>query len=438
MQVYPNDLLKEIKLIWPTLNIQPNGKGPTLPSNKILLELLETVYHASFLTEESRKLSVRILFSTFDEIKSQFDSPFFKDRKAFIKFEHNRPFSKGEILRLAPATDPEKMLIGVELDSKNNLTIWGLADIGSSWWKFIHGQSSGGAPPPDALIISSTNPGNITISREGTIILNLNGGKINKPMSGIFYNGPIYDFFKSSHSSFYQEVCKSLKVKKFDSQDDEYPIRKFIEFLERLIFNIRSSHHGGTLIIVPDSINTADERLKDRINIKYSTDFNRPWDILKKCLVSHKDYYKAFFKLRNSKKLIKPDDFVTESMLQRRHQEIEEAIEDINRFISSLSAIDGAVVITDKYRLLGYGAEVIINSPSLTHVHIAEDVEGLKLNKISIESYGTRHRSAFRFCSSFEDSVAIIISQDGGVKAVKRCGQKVLLWPDINEGDFGI
>ena len=87
----------------------------------------------------------------------------YSDRKAFIKFEHNRPFTKGEILRLAPATDPEKMLIGVELDSKNNLTIWGLADIGSSWWKFIHGQSSGGAPPPDALIISSTNPGNITI-----------------------------------------------------------------------------------------------------------------------------------------------------------------------------------------------------------------------------------------------------------------------------------
>ena len=330
------------------------------------------------------------------------------------------------------------MLIGVELDTKNNLTIWGLADIGSSWWKFIHGQSSGGAPPPDALIISSTNPGNLTISREGTIILNLNGGKINKPMSGIFYGGPIYDFFKSSHNSFYQEVCKSLKTKKFDSHDDDYPIRKFIEFLERLIFNIRSSHHGGTLIIVPDSINTADERLKDRINIKYSTDFNKPWDILIKSLVTHKEYYKYYFKLRHSKKLIKPDDFATESVLQWSHEQIEDSIEDINRFISSLSAIDGAVVITDKYRLLGYGAEVIVNSPSLTHVHIAEDIEGIKLNKISIESYGTRHRSAFRFCSSYEDSLAIIISQDGGVKAVKRCGQKVLLWPDINEGDYGI
>src|ERR1035437_10611441 len=88
--------------------MQPNGEGPTLPSNKSLLERFETVYHASFLTEESRKLGVRILFSKFDKIKSQFDSAWFKDRKALIKFEHNRPFSKGEILRLAPATDLEK------------------------------------------------------------------------------------------------------------------------------------------------------------------------------------------------------------------------------------------------------------------------------------------------------------------------------------------
>lgn len=50
---------------------------------------------------------------------------------------------------------------------------------------------------------------------------------------------------------------------------------------------------------------------------------------------------------------------------------------------------------------------------------------------VSVDNYGTRHRSAFRFSSSLDDSVAFIVSQDGGVKARKGVQDKVFLWPDI-------
>ena len=103
-------------------------------------------------------------------------------------------------------------------------------------------------------------------------------------------------------------------------------------------------------------------------------------------------------------------------------------------FLASLSAVDGAVVITNKLRLLGFGAEIIALSPSLNKIKIITDFEKNIGEYREIEHFGTRHRSAFRFCSSFEDSVAFIVSQDGEIKIAKRAGSEVMLWPNINVG----
>ena len=48
--------------------------------------------------------------------------------------------------------------------------------------------------------------------------------------------------------------------------------------------------------------------------------------------------------------------------------------------------------------------------------------------------YGTRHRSAFRFVASMEPSVGFIVSQDGGVKAVRQVGSKLVMWPYFQIG----
>lgn len=79
---------------------------------------------------------------------------------------------------------------------------------------------------------------------------------------------------------------------------------------------------------------------------------------------------------------------------------------------------------------MGFGAEFKIHSEEIKTVKFAEDSFYKKIKNRSIESYGTRHRSAFRFCFEFQDTVAFIISQDGDVKAVKRVGDDLIVWPD--------
>ena len=124
--------------------------------------------------------------------------------------------------------------------------------------------------------------------------------------------------------------------------------------------------------------------------------------------------------------------------LKQHVEDVEKALTDSVKFVASLSGVDGAVLITDKLRVLGFGCEVIAQSPSLEFARLSSRARVTGKKNIPIESYGTRHRSTFRFCSSFEESLAFIVSQDGGVKAVKRVGADLVLWPDINIGVFGL
>lgn len=105
--------------------------------------------------------------------------------------------------------------------------------------------------------------------------------------------------------------------------------------------------------------------------------------------------------------------------------------------LSSLASVDGALVLTDKLNLLGFGAEFRVYGESQNSISFSEDAFGRKVNERRYESFGTRHRSAFRFCNEYPNSVAFVISQDGDVKAIKKVNNNLIVWPDPNAGLVG-
>jgi len=77
-------------------------------------------------------------------------------------------------------------------------------------------------------------------------------------------------------------------------------------------------------------------------------------------------------------------------------------------------------------------------SPKLSAVKEALDPGSTKTTIVPLERFGTRHRSAMRMCSSFEDCIALVVSQDGPVKVMKRVGTDVVMWNDVALGRFAI
>jgi len=441
--LYPPELIPEIEKLWKTRRKSRASKA-VLPSKATLSEILDVCFHASLRTEEGRRIHFRIAYCDPGQASNFYKA---SRKDVALKLSHPRQFSSAELLRLAPAADSKQMLIGVFDSSKlqtpgnasGRLSIWGLIDIGLSWWELTHGESESGYTPPDCFMASSNEPGNITISRQDNVIITLRRGTVIRPMTDVFYTGPVAKFLSTPANKLHTRVCKKLKRKKFDPKDgadENYPQSFYLTYVQRILQHIRERNHGGTILMVPDTLKAGDSRLTDRISIKYQSDDNRAFRYLANYLHMDKQSYDAWDRIGKRTNIPKTlfDKYDNPKYFA---EEAEREVRDHARFLASLSSVDGAVVLTQSLRLIGFGAEVIADSPSLTTVRIAEDAAGGKGNAQEIDSFGTRHRAALRFCSSYENSIAFIISQDGDVRVAKRVGPDVIMWSGIDVDYYG-
>ena len=84
--------------------------------------------------------------------------------------------------------------------------------------------------------------------------------------------------------------------------------------------------------------------------------------------------------------------------------------------VAGLTAVDGAVVLTDRYELLGFGAKIARRRgwPPVEQVTLTEPVEDDRPVLAHPEQLGgTRHLSAAQFIQDQRDAVALVASQDG-------------------------
>jgi hypothetical protein len=91
---------------------------------------------------------------------------------------------------------------------------------------------------------------------------------------------------------------------------------------------------------------------------------------------------------------------------------LERAVEELG----GLTAVDGAMVLTDRYEVLGFGAKVGRRKgwAQVERVRLTEPVEGSAAAVIHPEELGgTRHLAAAQFVHDQRDAVALVASQDG-------------------------
>lgn len=84
--------------------------------------------------------------------------------------------------------------------------------------------------------------------------------------------------------------------------------------------------------------------------------------------------------------------------------------------VAGLTAVDGAAVITDRYRLLGFGVRIerATGSAPVEEVVVTEPVVGSEPAVHSLAALGgMRHASAAQFVHDHRDALALVASQDG-------------------------
>ncbi len=84
--------------------------------------------------------------------------------------------------------------------------------------------------------------------------------------------------------------------------------------------------------------------------------------------------------------------------------------------VAGLTAVDGAVILTDQYDVLGFGAKITRRRghPLVEQVIVTEPIEGGEATLVNPEKLGgTRHLSAAQFVQDQHDCAALVASQDG-------------------------
>ena len=108
--------------------------------------------------------------------------------------------------------------------------------------------------------------------------------------------------------------------------------------------------------------------------------------------------------------------------------EIDESFFEFAHLLADLMAVDGALILTTRFEILGFGGEVLGEKP-VTEVFRALDLEGTDIRQEKADGSGTRHRAAYRIVTEVPGSLAIVVSQDGAIRFVKCRDGQVIYWP---------
>ena len=199
--------------------------------------------------------------------------------------------------------------------------------------------------------------------------------------------------------------------------------------MKRVISVLRDARHGGTVIFVPigERRRTIPRAPLHRPQISVRgrpgpTQLSRPHS-------GHPQPPRPALRYRRSEQ--KPAAVGWREFETTTDDEIEtldEALFETAHLIAGLAAADGAVVMSKQNELLGFGGMISGRLPDVERVGRALDLEGEKVAEEETGNVGARHRSAYRLASALPGSVAVVISQDGGVRWVCQRGGRVTYW----------
>jgi hypothetical protein len=400
-----------------------------------LTTLFSVAYQASLLREEERALVFRLALALPEAFTSRQASalvsyaPFVPEYNPHtIRFESLRDLDEGELRRLAPAAKFHRSLIGVCADAQGKLKIWGIVHTGPAWIRAL--QGGGGAPYfPSVFALSVSGPGRLVASKEGRSIAKLSGGQITCDTPDVFASHWLPEAFLEIRREVWDLHLQRRANAGFSGSGVDPDVIRAVgqQFIRRIISIVRLAHHGGALIIAPPAL-LASQGFLRRLRVKYSLADDEPRRRFRSLMLSILDELARRQPARPGGKVgwREYNEHIAPGLAS-----LDAAIVELSNFVAALAEVDGAVVLTQRFEVFGFGAEIAGDLPEVSQVARAVDLEGVERSFEPTDGVGTRHRSMYRLCSAFPGVIGVVISQDGGVRFVKWHQEALTYWDQV-------
>lgn len=402
--------------------------GDPAPDEALLEWMLSVCYQASLLREEERQVTFRAILVEPRLFALDGGPPSGLHR---MEFAERRAFDEHELRRLSPAADFYRSLIGVCPNESGELEIWGLVHSGPRWIQSAQGGRDYAPPLPVVPVVHVTGPGRIEVRRGDSPVGKLEGGRLTGTSVDVFDS----QWLSSSFAPVRQELEVLHKEARERAGEPWAPLDPNLTRLigqhtvRRIISVMRGSHHGGTVLFIPEEL--TEEFSEDNRYVSFNHRFpegaaRRRFralivEVMNRLAETHgRDGAPSYSRAVGWEEYRITTDEVTGAL--------DEAIFELAHLIAALSAVDGAVAMTKRFELLGFGAEISGELPAVRTVRRALDLEGDQARQELTDGVGTRHRSAYRLAGALPGAIAVVVSQDGGARFVTHKAGAVTYW----------
>ena len=428
---YPGDLAQLVRDRWSDVPGPIGGVDPA-PDPAALEGFFDACYQASMLREEERQVVFRAVLAEpalFDPAERP------PEDLQRLAFPRPLPFDPRELRRLSVASDPQRALIGVGQDGEGGLRIWGLINSGTRWLRDIQGGRRAGAPLPAAPVVHVDAPGSIEAYKGHELVGKLQGGRLSGSRVDPFES----EWLPGQFSGFLEELAQRHEVARNRARElwgegwaplePTLALRIAERMMKRVISVLRDERHGGTVLFVPTRTVGEPSWEHPYIDLRYPFEDAPARRSFPDLIVDILDRLAQLYGTADHER--EPRAVGWREFEVTTDDEIEtldEALFETAHLIAGLAAADGAVVMSKHNELLGFGGMISGRLPDVERVWRALDVEGEEVAEEGTGNVGSRHRSAYRLCGALPGSVAVVISQDGGVRFVCQRGGRVTYW----------
>ncbi|MEW6273096.1 MAG: putative sensor domain DACNV-containing protein [Thermodesulfobacteriota bacterium] len=431
---YPADLAQFVRRAWTDGSALESEyceftpEQEALPEPEVLETILSTCYQASLLREEERPVRFRLIVASADGFPPPGGPPHGLHR---LLFSEPRAFTQHELRRLAPGVDFYRTLIGAQVDPRNGLVLWGVVVTGPRWVQAVYGGRQSFQRLPANLVVRVTAPGRLAVCKGLLTLATLVGGRIVQRSIDIFdstWLPAVFADVREELLALHRSARERASTRWAELDPD---VTRIIaqHVVRQIIGLVRNAHHGGTIVFLPPEGEGSIEKLDGRILPKYGFAPEEPRRRFRTLIVAVLNALAACHPPEPGRRVGWPE---YASSSNGGIAQLDEALFELAHLIAGFAAIDGAVVLSKRFELLGFGAEIGGDLPAVRWVARALDAEGTEKVRESVENVGTRHRSAYRLCNFVHDAVAIVVSQDGTVRVVKWHDGEVTYWDHVS------
>lgn len=392
------------------------------PPEALLTRLLETLYFASFHTDEGRRIVCTVNYLGGAEIDAGPLPPLPAGHWTHVRFDRPLPYDVRTLVKLARAADPDVSSLTVFSDRRGDLFIAGMVDLEPRHRDYITLGVDSDFARPGLLRATINGTGNISVYHKHVLVGSLAHDALVEAYHDVLWSGPVHQVL-AGHLRCHLDECRARDAALLSGDQllEHELLLRWLNAISRMLLGVQHYRQGGGLLITNDGN-------PHTLSIKYRIQYDRLLAALVGMVQAHFDYSQLLSRGQEPGRL-GPSAAELQQELEQRKREVLGAA----RFIASLSCVDGVVLLSRTMGVRGFGVELRTDN-RLSEVYLARDSEASagRLRCVEITQFGTRHRAMMRYCDQHPGSLGFVVSQDGAIQALARLDEKLVLWENID------